>query len=361
MNLVNPFRLVLCTASLISGLCAHAQLFNFEAFNRAAAALTATARQEPAHAVVGQPCAILLELETDEKNGIEDLQVSGLPDADSGAVLYGDGFETLADRPSGTKGRILKRFRLPVRFLAPLTNACTLTLQGMSVTRRKRGSMSFTSSQNFLTRARPFQFNVQSLPEEGRPAAFSGAVGTHFSLHQSLSPARVHPGDLITATYTLTFNGYCPTNLVPRLTSLGPAFKTYEIKEVERTDRRIVWTQMLVPLTTDASHTAALSLDYYDLAAARYRRCDAQALPLVFISREAASTENTSRVVNTQSAKTSPAAPANAAPITLRFAPSENAPVLAIVPPGTPVIERVRTKNGWRRLETPHAIGWSRP
>ena len=46
-------------------------------------------------------------------------------------------------------------------------------------------------------------------------------------------------------------------------------------------------------------------------------------------------------------------------PLVLRFAPSDGSPVIATLPPGTPVKE-LATWNGWRRLETPRAIGWSK-
>lgn len=361
MKAVDRFRrLLLLAAACVAGTPVPAQLFNFGLHDRTAPRVVATACQRPAAAVVGQPCAIVLTLEIDQDHGIDDLRVGGLPDED-GTVVYGTGFDTLADEPAAEKGRILKRFRLPVRFLAPQTNRLALTVQGMMITRRQRGAMSFSSSQSFQARTQPFPLAVHPLPETGKPATFGGAVGTRFALSQTLAPARVHPGDLVTATYTLTFDGHCPTNVRPRLTPFSDAFKTYEIKETKRTDRSIVWTQMLVPRTPEAVRSAHLSLDYYDISAGLYRTCDAPPATLVFLSQEAASTENTAVVVNADAEKSIPSAPNGAAPLTLRFAPSDASPVLAIVPPGTPVTERARTKTGWRRLETPHATGWSRP
>ena len=144
---------------------------------------------------------------------------------------------------------------------------------------------------------------------------------------------------------------------------LSKEFKAYEPKEVERTDRRVVWTQMLVPRTAQATNTALVSVHYYNPHTKRYEVARAYPLKLTFVSTEAASTENTSVSVNDSVEKPKSSAdeagdPATR-PVVLRFAPSDASPVVATLPPGTPVKE-IATWNGWRRLETPRAIGWSK-
>ena len=348
---------LLAAASVL--LAAEAQFFNF--FQKGPSVntdVTGKARLEPSSVVVGQPCAILLELDVEKSLGIENLQVGGLPDT---GVVYGDGFENLADGTSAKAGRTVKRFRLPVRFLASVTQEVVMVVQGMAVVRRQQGGMSFTSSSSFGTRLAPFRIEVQPLPEAKRPVNFSGAVGTRFEMTQKLEPDHVRPGDLVTATYTLTFDGYCPSNIWPAVEHLSSEFKAYDPKEVSRTENKVVWTQVLVPQTATATNAAFVSLFYYNPRTRRYEVARSRAKPLTFVSSEAASTENTTVVVTADAvpvAERADTAPGSG-PITLRIAPSDASPVVAVLPPGTPVTELAR-HNGWRRLEAPRAIGWSR-
>lgn len=355
-------RLSVLAAAAAALLTAEAQFFNF--FQKGPSVntdVTGAARLEPSSVVVGQPCAILLELDVEKSIGIENLQVGGLPDADGGRVAYGESFENLADGTSAKAGRTVKRFRLPVRFLASVTQEVALVVQGMATVRRQQGGMSFSSSSSFGTRLAPFRIEVQPLPEERRPAQFSGAVGTRFEMTQRLEPDRVRPGDLVTATYELTFDGYCPSNVWPTVDHLTKEFKAYDPKEVSRTENKVVWTQVLVPQTATATNSALVSLFYYNPRTKRYEVARARAKPLTFVSREAASTENTAVVVTADAApaaeRTEGASPTGG-PITLRIAPSDASPVVVVLPPGTPVVERARA-NGWRRVESGCAIGWT--
>ena len=351
--------ILLAAGALLS---AQAQFFNiFQKGPSVNTDVTGMARLEPSSVVVGQPCAVLLELDVEKSIGIENLQVGGLPDADGGKVVYGEGFENLADGKSAKAGRIVKRFRLPVRFLAPATQEVSMVVQGMATVRRQQGGMSFSSSSSFGTRLAPFRIEVQPLPTDRRPASFSGAVGTRFEMTQRLEPDKVRPGDLVTATYTLTYDGYCPSNVWPAVEHLAREFKSYDPKEVSRTENKVVWTQVLVPQTASATNSALVSLSYYNPRTRRYEVARARAKPLTFVSSEAASTENTAVVVTADAAPAAvrtDATPGNG-PITLRVAPSDVSPVVTVLPPGTPVVERARS-NGWRRLESPRAIGWTR-
>jgi len=345
-------------------LAADAQFFHFNMSGPNANVdrnVTGTARLEPSSVVVGQPCAIVLEMDVAENVGIENMQVGGLPDAEGGLVTYGE-FENLTDGTSAKAGRAVKRMRLPARFFAPVTQEVAMVVQGMATMRRQQGGMSFTSSANFGTRLPPFRIEVQALPEDKRPANFSGAVGTRFEMTQRLEPDQVRPGDLVTATYTLTHDGYCPSNVWPVVEHLPKTFKAYDPKEVARTERKVVWTQVLVPQTVTATNSALVSLFYYNPHTKRYEVARARAKPLTFVSREAASTENTSVVVmQDEGARAASRAEGEGAAraVKLRIAPSDASPVIAVLPPDTPLVELARV-NGWRRLESPRAIGWSK-
>ena len=341
-------------------LSAQAQFFNlFQKGPSVNTDVTGKARLEPSSVVVGQPCAIILELDVDRKASLDQIRVGGLPEGKDDSIVYGS-LENLADGKSAKAGRTVKRFRLPVRFLAPVTQEVSMVVQGMATVRRQQGGMSFSSSSSFGTRLAPFRIEVQPLPEAQRPAGFSGAVGTRFEMTQKLEPDRVRPGDLVTATYKLTYDGYCPSNVWPAVERLAKEFKTYDPKEVSRTENKVVWTQVLVPQTAAATNSALVSMHYYNPRTKRYEVARARPKPLTFVSSEAASTENTAVVVTADApaATRADAAPGNG-PVTLRVAPSDASPVVSVLPPGTPVVERARA-NGWRRLESPRAIGWTR-
>ena len=250
-------------------------------------------------------------------------------------------------------------FRLPVRFLAPFSNELSLVVHGMAV--RESGSRNFhsVSQRSFASRLAPFAVEVKPLPAKGRPADFSGAIGRRFVMRERLEPSTVHPGDLVTATYSLAFEGYAPKELEPKISGLSKDFKTYEMKEISRTARSITWQQMLVPETTNAVVGASAEVSYYDLDRRMYSVASAVRPRLTFLSAKAASTENTSVVVDAPAAASSDDGDRSSKPIELRFAPSETSPKIATLPPGTPVRELAR-RNGWRRVESDRAIGWTK-
>ena len=312
----------------------------------------------PAETIVGEPSALVFSFEVENGVSVDNLNFRGLPEATDGKLIYGEP-ERLSDGTSTKPGHVVQRVRLPVRFLSPYSGEIAPAVAGMLVTRRGNGtSFSFTSSVNFSARCPATKIDVTPLPEAGRPADFTGAVGKNFRLSQRLTPSSVHPGDLVTAEYTLVFDGYFPTNVLPKIEGLGASFKTYEPKETKRTARTVTWRQMIVPLTAAATNAAALSVDYYDVAAKRYATVRTAAARLSFVSKEAASTENTAVRVDAQGS-TAPHSATNAQPVTLRFAPSDVSPAVAVLPPGTPVKTLAR-QGAWKRVEAPNAIGWTR-
>ncbi len=326
---------------------AHAQFFQF-GNTRQMPEVKGTVRLEPAEAVVGIPCSFVFSFDT--KSTVNIQRIGGMPE-DHVEYLA----ETLEPYADGS-------YRLPVRFLAPCTNrVLNLSVSGMQTVEQGKGTaFRSTYSSSFQKRLPPFRIDVRPLPEEGRPLNFSGAVGTKFTMTQKLEPDHVHPGDLVTATYTLTYDGYCPSNAWPRIDHLSKEFKAYEPKEIARTSNSITWTQVLVPRTTAATNSALVSLTYYNSRVRRYEVARAYPKKLVFVSDKAASTQNTAVTVTAaESVVPTPAGVGAGAMLELRFAPSASARVIATLPPNTPVKELSR-HNGWCRLETPVAIGWSR-
>ena len=338
---------VLAAAATIAG-AAQAQFhFNFARMGGGGGAVSATARLEPASPVTGEQAVFVLSFKTEKGEKIDEtLNVMGLPGPSDGAHY------SQMTRISDTE------FKLPVRFLAPFSNELSLVAHGMAARETSSGNFHSVSKHSFSAAMPPFNVHVRPLPAAGRPADFSGAIGRRFRLRERLEPSTVHPGDLVTATYVLEFDGYAPDDLVPKLSGLGKDFKAYELKEVEKTPRSRTWRQMLVPETTNAVAGAIAEIPYYDLDRRAYSVARAVRPRLTFLSAEAASTENTSVLVDAPAAAVG-AATGSDRSVELHFAPSDSSPKIATLPPGVPTRETAR-RNGWIRLESDRAAGWAR-
>ena len=348
--------------ALIVGLSgsAQAQFFNFNFGTKAGTDVKGRMVLEPSQVVVGEPCAFVVELDVAKDVGVEQLKISGMPDATGGAVEYGEAFEPLVDGKPPAAGRVLRRFRISARFLEPHSSVVEATVSGMAVTRRSSrfGSSSFANS--FSLRLKPLALNVKPLPEEGRPKDFSGAVGRRFRLKETFTPDRVRPGDLVRVTYTLSYDGYFPPTALPKVGEWGKSFKVWDLKEKSRRPGEVVWEQKVVPEDTSATNGAFVSVEYYDLGAKKYTVARAVRPKLAFISAEKASTENTAVTVAGEDGRKADDGTARAASaLDVRFAPSESSPVLFRLPPGSSY-EEVAKSGSWRRISSPRGVGWIR-
>ena len=286
-----------------------------------------------------------------------------------GSVRIAEGsVQVEADFPAqSTHGHLRQvssdEYRVRTTFLEPGTNNVRIAVSGTYsgsyvVTNGNMISSGRVMNQSFRLEPSPLHVVVNPLPEKGRPLDFSGAVGRNFKLEQKLIPDKVHPGDLVTAEYKLVFDGYCPSNAEVRVDNLSREFKAYEMKEVSRDANSVVWRQMIVPRTTEATNSALASFSYYDLRTKRYARAKAHPVKLTFVSADKASTENT-MVSVTDTPSKGVAADSRSAALTLRFAPNANSPVVTVLPPGSETKETCRW-NGWRRVESSRGAGWIR-
>jgi len=327
---------------------ANAQMrFSFNSMdNSGASKLKAELALSPSEIVVGQPAAFIVRFSGDGGTVVEasSLQVGGLPSDATGIVEYGE-LQAVSDNV----------FRVPVRFLAPFEGTVNPVFAGMAGTQRKTRFGSFSSSSSFRVSAPSLKLAVVPLPETGRPADFSGAIGKDFRLSLALAPNRVHPGDLVKATIRLTFDGHLPSNAVPSVAGLE-GFRVYEAKEISRSSRSAVWEQMVIPQSAAATNEVKCSLSLYDLAAKSYRTETSRPARLAFVSSEKAATQNVSVLVDSQP---SSAPTAKGTAVVLRFAPSDCSPAIAKIPAGTPIRE-VGRRGEWKRLAAPDATGWAR-
>jgi hypothetical protein len=115
---------------------------------------------------------------------------------------------------------------------------------------------------------------VLPLPDEGRPADFTGAVG-QWNLEVTAKPTEVAVGDPVTLTIKITGNGNIDTVSTPHITGLDN-FKTYEPtskttkNELSTTGER-VFQQVLVPKMAGDVLLPEIRLSYFDPAEKAYR------------------------------------------------------------------------------------------
>ena len=124
---------------------------------------------------------------------------------------------------------------------------------------------------------------VLPLPEEGRPAGFSGAIGD-FHLSVSASPVELAPGDPITLNMTVSGQGNFDRVQAPKL-STEKGWKTYTpssefLKDGGPGQGKKVFEQALVAKDPALKEIPAIEFNYFDPAAAVYKTLTAKPIAL---------------------------------------------------------------------------------
>lgn len=114
----------------------------------------------------------------------------------------------------------------------------------------------------------PVQLHVSSLPSDGRPDDFSGAIGRSFDFHASVSPSQVKAGDPLTLKMDVKGSGNLKNLKMPEFQE--PGFKTYapQIKNGEG-DKSV--EQVIIPISAGAKQVPALRFSYFDTDTNSYK------------------------------------------------------------------------------------------
>lgn len=131
----------------------------------------------------------------------------------------------------------------------------------------------------------PIAVNVQSLPQEGKPADFSGLVGVaHLSARISAQSAEI--GDSVTLTLTVQGSGAI-RDLPPPTLEGGGDFKTYDDQPVfksatgkEGLEGAKTFKKAIVPLKAGAITIPPFSISYFDPKTGRYQSVSTDPIPL---------------------------------------------------------------------------------
>lgn len=214
---------------------------------------------------VNQPVDLVLTIRSTGTSLDRNMELSGLPPAD---VMHHEPFEELkVDREQhGTQVVDVRRFRARVRPLRAGTIVLQPRLRVYLLQRERAVIGTMMVRRPYDVNLQPLRLQLRDLPVTGRPDDFSGAIGT-FALSVELDKTQVEPGDLITARYVLTGDGYL-NELVPPRFSPGRHFRAYPPNrkpEQEDVKHLRVYEQILVPQNTNAAAIPPLEFHYFDV------------------------------------------------------------------------------------------------
>jgi len=128
----------------------------------------------------------------------------------------------------------------------------------------------------FVT-APPIKVNVSPLPGEGRPADFSGTVGSDFVVTSVLDKPKVKENDVFTVKITISGHGDIRTVPEPKL-DVGADFKLYPTKSTPKLDvseaglsGSKVFELVLAPRSAGEKTIPGVAFSYFDVDRGAYR------------------------------------------------------------------------------------------
>jgi hypothetical protein len=143
----------------------------------------------------------------------------------------------------------------------------------------------FTQRQPVELASNAVTLEVLPLPVEGRPADYSGAVGT-FSLEVGATPAEVDAGDPVTVTITLRGEANL-AQLQPPAFRAGEGFKVYDPQVADASGDQVrVYEQVVIPEHAGVTELPALAFSFFDPGSGQYRTARSAPIPLVVRASE---------------------------------------------------------------------------
>jgi hypothetical protein len=130
---------------------------------------------------------------------------------------------------------------------------------------------------NLVRKTNALKLEVKPLPEAGRPAEFSGAVGS-YRMNVVLDRPSVDVGDAVSVRATIEGTGSLQAAAPPRLTA-PPDVKIYEPKVVgesatgpDHLTARKTWEWVVVPLAAGTLQLPSPVFAYFDTASGTYKQ-----------------------------------------------------------------------------------------
>ena len=155
----------------------------------------------------------------------------------------------------------------------------------------------FSQEERFALSSRPETLTVRPLPAAGRPANFSGAVGSGLKLERRVTPPTAHPGEGVTVELALIGEGNTALWPPPDI-RWPPTVRAY----VDRVEEQVGTTEgrvkgiktfhyLVVPDSSGPVTLPPVSYGYYDLSTRDYRSATiaAASIPIATSGEPAAS------------------------------------------------------------------------
>lgn len=223
-----------------------------------------TAALEPKEVYVGQKTPLVMKVFV---NGLS-LQLAGTP------YLKPDGFTADSTANMQKSREVLNgisydslRFDTNIYPSRPgMLKVGPFTAQGELIYRVRESNDIFgdffgrTQSRPITLTAPAVEIKVLPLPEEGRPADFSGAVG-NYDFKVSVTPLSVKVGDPLTVKMTISKEGSFKRLTFPKIGD--SRFKTYE-PQIKEEENAAFLEQVIIPTSKEVNQIPAVSFSYFD-------------------------------------------------------------------------------------------------
>ena len=152
--------------------------------------------------------------------------------------------------------------------------------------RRSRSPFGFGSrdeTQSVVVQAEPLTLSVKAVPEEGKPANFSGLIG-EFSISTTATPTEVNVGDPITLTIMLEGPTYLRHFELPSLQQQPALAEKFRIPDEMAPGRaeenRKTFTQTIRAQSPEVLEIPPIELAYFDTVNGRYEMARSNPIPL---------------------------------------------------------------------------------
>lgn len=129
-------------------------------------------------------------------------------------------------------------------------------------------------------KSKDIAFTIVSLPEENKPADFSGSLG-NFNLEVTAAPLEVKVGDPITLTMTVNGEGNLNTVSAPKLKS-EEGFKIYA-PQVKQEANQKRFEQIIMPMNAQVKEVPLISLSFFDQSTNQYKTINQGPFPIKII------------------------------------------------------------------------------
>ena len=142
-------------------------------------------------------------------------------------------------------------------------------------------------SDSFMTTEReprtlhsnPLTLTVLTLPEEGKPPSFSGAVGT-FSMEVTAAPTQLEAGDPITVRMRVNGTERVSETQPPTLVRTE-GFRTYTPQVDHPDEQMTVFEQVLIPHDDTVSEIPPVRFSYFDPQKRQYQTIESEPISLL--------------------------------------------------------------------------------